>query len=41
LTTAYTCWGCHNQTELTKHHAEKGITFPADCMQCHPTGRKP
>jgi hypothetical protein len=38
---AYTCWGCHNQTELTKHHQEKNIWDITNCIACHPTGRKP
>ena len=41
LTKAYTFFNCHNQSEETKKHAEKKIIFPIDCMQCHPTGRKP
>jgi hypothetical protein len=40
MTTAYTCFKCHNQAELTKKHAEKKITFPTDCMGCHANGKK-
>ena len=35
---AYTCFGCHNQTELQKKHAEKNVPF-ANCMQCHADGK--
>lgn len=40
MTSAYTCFKCHNQAELTKEHAEKKIAFPADCMGCHPNGKE-
>jgi hypothetical protein len=38
---AYTCFNCHNQTEITKKHAEEGISNLTNCATCHPTGRKP
>jgi hypothetical protein len=38
-TKAYTCYACHNQSEIQKKHLEKGIANFANCVQCHPTGR--
>ena len=40
-TSSFTCFNCHNQTELTKKHNEKGIPdFIERCMECHWDGRK-
>ncbi len=40
-TSSFTCFNCHNQTELTKHHTEKGIPdYIERCMECHADGRK-
>lgn len=38
----YTCYGsgCHVQPETEAKHIEEGIFDFADCMKCHPTGRK-
>ncbi len=35
----YTCYACHNQSEIEKKHREKGIPNFANCVQCHPTGQ--
>ncbi len=37
---AYNCYLCHNEQEMIKHHAEKGITDLSNCLSCHPGGRK-
>ncbi|OGO11758.1 MAG: hypothetical protein A2Y93_12370 [Chloroflexi bacterium RBG_13_68_17] len=37
--TGYTCFGCHDQGEITDKHAERFASF-SDCMACHPTGDK-
>jgi len=41
--TQFTCVSCHSQRSMDDHHKE--ITgygsAPADCLRCHPTGRKP
>jgi len=37
---SYTCYSCHDQTEMEKHHLEKGITDISNCVACHPTGNK-
>jgi hypothetical protein len=40
-TSGWTCYTCHNQSEMEKHHAEKGITdIGQRCLECHPTGDK-
>jgi len=40
-TDSFTCFNCHNQSELTKKHNEEGIPdFVARCMECHSDGRK-
>jgi len=37
----FTCFGCHNKSELTKKHNEEGISnFASRCMDCHADGRK-
>ncbi len=37
----FTCFNCHNQSELDKKHNEKGIPDWIDrCMDCHADGRK-
>ena len=39
-TSSFTCFNCHNQSELTKKHNEKGIPdFIERCMDCHADGR--
>jgi uncharacterized protein YbdZ (MbtH family) len=35
----YTCYACHNQSEIEKKHREKGIPNFANCVQCHPAGQ--
>ena len=41
-TKQWTCYVCHNQTEMENHHLEKSITNIATrCLECHPTGRNP
>ncbi len=40
-TSSFTCFNCHNESELTKKHNEKGIPdYVVRCMECHPDGRK-
>jgi hypothetical protein len=37
---AWTCFGCHNKTEMDKKHAEERITnYAARCMECHSDGK--
>ncbi|HSB89808.1 MAG TPA: cytochrome c3 family protein [Anaerolineales bacterium] len=36
---AYTCYKCHDQSEMTSKHAEKGITDLSNCAKCHPNGK--
>lgn len=37
----WTCYGCHNQSELEKRHREEGLpAITGLCMQCHWDGRK-
>ena len=40
--TDYTCYGCHEHTEtqIAEEHREEGIVDFANCVECHPTGRK-
>jgi len=38
---SWTCFNCHNQSEMTKKHEEKGIPdYVARCMECHGNGEK-
>jgi len=38
---SWTCFNCHNESEMTKKHNEKGIAdYVARCMECHGDGRK-
>jgi hypothetical protein len=38
---AFTCFNCHNEGELTQKHNEEGIPdFVSRCMECHADGRK-
>jgi hypothetical protein len=40
LNTTWTCFGCHNQTNITNKH--KDVTgFTTNCITCHANGRKP
>lgn len=42
LTSDWTCYGCHNESELIKNHNEKNIAdIGGRCMECHPDGRNP
>jgi hypothetical protein len=36
---SYTCYTCHNQSEMVKKHSGKNITNLNDCASCHPTGK--
>ena len=36
----YTCYACHDQSEIRKKHLEEGIPDFENCMRCHPDGRK-
>jgi hypothetical protein len=35
----YTCYNCHNQTEIVSQHKQKGMTNITNCVNCHPTGK--
>ncbi len=38
---AYTCFNCHNEGELTQKHNEEGIPdYISRCMECHADGQK-
>ncbi|NMB67240.1 MAG: hypothetical protein GYA20_00575 [Chloroflexi bacterium] len=38
---AYTCFNCHNEGELTQKHNEEGIPdYVSRCMECHADGQK-
>ena len=35
----YTCFSCHDQTQMINRHAEEGITDISNCVHCHASGR--
>jgi hypothetical protein len=36
----YTCYSCHDPTEIRNKHLEEGIPDFDNCMQCHPDGQE-
>jgi hypothetical protein len=37
----WSCFGCHNQEQLTGKHREEGVAeIVGHCMNCHPGGRE-
>lgn len=37
---SYTCYECHDQSEIAEEHSDEGITDFQDCTRCHPTGQE-
>ncbi|MEW5829004.1 MAG: hypothetical protein AB1846_08965 [Chloroflexota bacterium] len=37
---SWTCYTCHDQSEVANKHREEGIDDFSDCLSCHPTGRE-
>jgi hypothetical protein len=36
---SYTCFSCHNQSEIVNKHREERITDISNCVRCHANGR--
>jgi hypothetical protein len=36
----YTCYGCHNRSEIEKKHREEVSGDFSNCVRCHPNGNK-
>jgi len=37
---SWTCYSCHDQTEIAHKHQEENIGDFSNCIRCHPDGRK-
>ena len=37
---SYTCYACHKQDKIIRHHQEKEISNVSNCVACHPVGEQ-